>query len=193
MSNTHRLLPATIVLVAGCLIMAFSNLSADPPPNSQAGTVESLDVQYARAHFELAKLDLQRALDINRQSPRLLSERTIGNLRKQVEVDREKLTQVQQGADVNVHDVWVRAAEVGLEIALEDLDRRRAVFDQSPDDQSRFDLDRARAVVRVAKINLQRMKVEPGSAHTLSYLQWQIEELRNQVLDLEIKLEQSQR
>lgn len=193
MSNTRKLLSATIVLVAGCLIMAFSNLSADPPPNTQAGTVESLDVQYARAHFELAKLDLQRALDINRQSPRLLSERTIGNLRKQVEVDREKLTQVRQGADVNVHEVWVRSAEVGLEIALEDLDRKRAVFDESPDDQSRFELERAQAVVRVAKINLQRMKIEPGSAHTLSYLQWQIEELRNQVLDLEIKLEQSQR
>lgn len=176
------------------LWIGWPEVVADPPETAVAVVApESLDVQYARAHLELATLDLQRALDVNGQTPNLLSERTVQHLRKRVAIDRKRLEQNREDSQISVHEIYVRSAEATLEIAEEELARNEAVFRKSPDSRSDFDLRRAKAVTKVARLNLERMKTEAGPAHTLSYLQWQLEELRNRTVELEIRLEQSLR
>jgi hypothetical protein len=170
---------------------------ADPPatktPSIEPAAEESLDVRHARAHLELAKLDLRRAQEWNKRLPHLYSARTMDYLRKHVEIDREQLKQIvgRQYADVN--EIYVRGAKAAVELADADVQRKQVMFKLAPDDYNALELDRAIAVAKVAKLNYERTAAQKNSIHTLSNLQWQIEELRNQLLELQIRVEKSAR
>ena len=190
--NSLRL--AAIMMALAAVVAPLSMVNADPPttkPTSSESTAEeSLDIRFARAHLELAELDLRRALEWNKRMPGLFSDRTIAYLRKHVEIDGEQLSQSIAQQNPDVHEIYIRGAEAAVELADADVQRRQAIYKSFPDNFHALELDRAIAVAKVAKLCLERTVTKKSSTDTLSQLQWQVEELRNQLLEIQIKMEE---
>jgi hypothetical protein len=160
---------------------------------AHAAEEESLEIRYARAHLELAKLDLERAKAWNQRIPNVFSERTLDFLRKHVEIDQEQLKQAMRPDYVDIHEIYVRTAKAALDIAEADVARKAATYKKERDNYSGLELDRAMALAQAARLNLERTLNQGGSLQSISYLQWQIEELRNQILELHVKVEAASR
>ena len=201
-------LPAILI---GMGLLCFSGLSAvaDPPTvqSSEGTTVqssdrvaeqkatsnqeqeESLEVRYARAHLDLAKLDLKRAEYWNRQIPDVVSARTLDYLKKHVQIDAEQLRQTQQENYADVQQIYLAGAKAAVELAEADVARKQLSLKKTGGTYAALELDRAVAVLNVAKLNYERTASQQDSLQTISYLQWQLEELRNQILELQVKVE----
>lgn len=188
---------AVVILACSAATIFRSPAVADPPTtstsSSELAAEESLDVRHARAHLELATLDLRRAQAWNKRIPGVFSDRTMDYLRKHVEMDSEQLKQALGSPNADLHEIYIRGAEAAVELADDDTRRKEAIQKSFPDEYNALELDRAIAVAKVAKLNLERTVAQKNSMHTLSHLQWQIEELRNQLLELQVKFEKSAR
>ena len=189
----NRIHLAAVILACAVVTAPLSIVNADPPTTkptlSESAAEESLNIRHARAHLELAELDLRRALQWNKRIPDLFSDRTIAYLRKHVEIDGEQLSQSIAHQNPDAHEIYIRGAQAAVELADADVQRRQAIYKSFPDNFHALELDRAIAVAKVAKLSLERTVAKKGSIDTLSQLQWQVEELRNQLLELQIKME----
>jgi multidrug resistance efflux pump len=189
------------LLGAAYLLIAVGHTCADPPTATQTPeaskqeqsavpeTAESLDVRYARAHLELAKLDLRRAEYWNKQAPGVITERTLDYLRQHIRVDEAMLRHALNPASVDVHEIYVENAKVLSRLADDDVARKTKMYKEVGSEHLALELDRAIAWSNAAKINLERTTNERDSTDTIANLQWQIEELRNQILEVSIKFE----
>ena len=90
-----------------------------------------------------------------------------------------------------MHEIYIRGAKAAVELADADVQRKQVIFNSFPDEFHVLELDRSIAVAKVAKLSLERTATKKSSIDTLSQLQWQVEELRNQLLELQIKIEES--
>ena len=81
-------------------------------------------------------------------------------------------------------------AEAAVELADADVQRGQAIYKSFPDNFHALELDRAIAVAKIAKLCLERTVAKKSSTDTLSQLQWQVEELGNQLLEIQIKMEE---
>ena len=165
---------------------------ADQPTPANAGDEsqekESLNVRYARANLALAKLDLRRAMDMDNQIPNFYRISAMESLRRHVAIDQEQLKQAIQAPNGNFHDIFVRSAEASLKMAKADLRRKQKAREEMPDDASIYEEKRAEAIVEIAKLQLEITNDKESSQYSLMYLQWQIEELRNQLLELQLQV-----
>jgi len=164
----------------------------DPLPsgeNKASSETESLDVRYARAHLELARLDLLRALMIEQGQPNVLPKNVIENLDRHVVIDQEQLKQAALGGDGNMHEIYLRTAEHSVQAAETDLARKQASFKRMPTELGALDIKRAAAQVKLAKLHLEKTQKQQVSLSSLSYLQWQIDYLRNELLELRVRVE----
>ena len=188
--------PLTVALlgaVAGFVgMVGVSRSVADEPTQvltERSSDSESIDVRYARAHLELAKLDLRRAQAIADEFPTVDFSRSLEGLKRHVDVDEEQLTQAKKFPDSDLHQIHIRSAEVAVELAESDLQRKRKAHKILPTLWSAIDAERAAAVAEVAKLNLERTRAQEASLSSLRYLQWQIENLRNDLLELQVAFE----
>jgi hypothetical protein len=108
-----------------------------------------------------------------------------------IAIDEEQLKQASKAPAGSLHRIHVRGAEVALELAQADLQRKRLAFNKMPSTFDQLDVERAAAVAKVAMLNLERTKAQQASLSSLSYLQWQIETLRNDLLELRIRVEKN--
>lgn len=161
----------------------------DVEKKEPAGESESLDVRFARAHLVLAKADLKRALELNKRFPNSVPLAALENYRKHVAIDEELLQQALEGSDGHVHKIYMRAAEISEQIAKDDLSRKRKTLKDFPSEMSELDVERAEAVLAVAQLNRMRTAKQEASLSSLEYLQWQIEQLRHELLELRVRVE----
>jgi hypothetical protein len=117
----------------------------------------------------------------------------IDGVRKHVAIDEEQLRVALQGADGLVHQVYIRSAKVAVELAEADLQRKQAAYQTLASKFTSLEVDRAAAVLEVAKLHLEITEKKEASLSSLMYLQWQIEMLRNQVLELQVQMEAKSR
>jgi hypothetical protein len=172
-------------------VASMSIARGDDPvsPSAPQEATESLDVRYARAHLELAKLDLLRALAIEKRTPDVLPGIALENLDRHVAIDQEQLKQAALGGDGNLHEIYLRTAEHSVKTAEADLARKQASFKRMPTDLGALDVKRAAALVKLAKLHLEKTHKQEVSLSSLSYLQWQIDYLRNELLELRVRVE----
>ena len=186
---------------SACLILAAVALSvpatmADEPaasPSDQTEEQESLDVRYARAHLRLANLDLLRFLEVQKEHPGALPIEASADLKRHVAIDEEQLKQALKGPDADLHEIYMRSAKLAVELAKRDLQRKREAFEEFPNDEQAFAVKRAETVVELAQLQLQITLSKRSAMSSMMYLQWQIELLRNQVLELQIQLKSQSR
>lgn len=192
MSLSHRL--SWFGACALCVVCLFTltNLigqEVKEPPRSNAGKpVPSLEVRLAAAHLELAQTDLRTALELNKRFPNAIPGNAIENYRKHVLLDQEMLEQAKKGTDGHVHAIYRRAAEIARKNAEADLARKKSSYEEFPDEISSLSVSRAKAVLRVAQLNQEFTETQESSLSSLAYLQWQIEQLRNELLELRIQV-----
>jgi hypothetical protein len=188
-----RNLPAVLTLVFLVTALSISLWSAradQPKPEKTApesNDHESVKVRLARAHVELAKLDVRRVLEINQRVPNVFSAEFIEKLRLHVVIDEAHLEQCLKREDADLHEVCIRSAEAAVKIAEADLKRKRATYQRMPTDASALHVERAAVVAKIAKLNLERTQHLEDSESVLTHLQWQIDELQHQVLELQMR------
>lgn len=183
----------TAVFMIGIFAALPIAKAVDPPVAGDVSKKESMDVRYARAHLKLAQLDLRRVMEEHKRVPDLLPVTVIENLKRHVAIDETQLEQALKAPDGNLHEIYLRSAKVAVELAEADLKRKQKSYEQSPSTRSSLDVERAVAVVEVAKLHLEITEAKQSSLSSLMYLQWQIEVLRNQVLELQIQVQTGRR
>ena len=180
-----------VVFLGTALSISLWPAKADQPKldktASESNDNDSVEVRLARAYVELAKLDVQRALDANKQVPNVFSAEHIEKLRLHVVIDEEQLEQCLKGEDADPHQVCIRSAEAAAKIAEADSKGLRAAHKRMPTATSALRVERATLVASIAKLNLERIKRQENSESVLTHLQWQIDELRHQVLELQMR------
>jgi len=186
---THRL----SVFLVGVFVLTVATTNADQPTAAttadQNEDQESLSVRYARAHLTLANLDLQRAMDVDKRYPNILPAAALESLKRHVEIDRAQLKQAQEAPYGNFHDIYTRSAQNAVAMAEADLKRKREVFARMPDNTTKYDAERAEAVLEIAKLHHEVTDEKESSISSMMYLQWQIEMLRNQLLELQLQVQ----
>ncbi len=174
------------------LVSLFSLASAEQPTpaqvEDQSTEQESLDVRYARALLKLAKLDLNRFLAAQRRFPNLLPIEAGADLERHVAINEEQLKQAIKGSDGDTHQIYIRSALNAVENAEKDLKRKREVYKQFPTKTQAFAVQRAEAALELAELRLEITRTKQAEGYSMMYLQWQIEMLRNQVLELQLQV-----
>lgn len=173
-----------VALIAGGFVFCLSLLRADQPKADKPANDESLQVRYARAHLELARLDLRRVMELNKRVPHAVSAGTIDEFQRHVEIDEEQLKQYLKGNDADIHGIFVRRAEIEMELAEANVQRQREVHGEFRTASSQLELDRSLLVAQLAKLHLERARSFDVAKSMLWDMQWQIEDLRNEVAEL---------
>ena len=173
-----------VALIAGGFLLCLSLLRADPPQGEKPTNDESLQVRYARAHLELARLDLRRVTELNERVPNALPAGTVDEFQLHVELHEEQLKQYLRGEKADIHQVLVRRAQVEVELAEADVQRHRQAHAEFGTASSQLELERAELVANLAKLHLERVRSLDAAKSILLDMQWQIEDLRNEVIEL---------
>ena len=179
------------VLLSTMFAMSLWSAKADQPESDSAAATrvddESVEVRLARAHLELAKLDLRSALEGNKRIPNLYPAEYVEKLQLHVVIDEAELEQSLKGVEKDSHEVCIRSAEASVKIAEADLNGVRAYYQRIPTNANALAVERAEVVATISKLNLERTKHLEDSESVLIHLQWQIDQLRHQVLELEMR------
>ena len=180
-----------VVFLVTLLAMSLWTARADQPQSKGTevarGDTESVQVRLARAHVALARLDLRRVLDANERGQGVYSTEYVDKLRLHVAIDEAELQQCLKGEDKDPHQVCIRGAEAAVRIAEADLNGARAVQQRMSSNSNALVAERAEIVERIASLNLERMKQLEDSESALAHLQAQIDQLRHQVLELQLR------
>jgi hypothetical protein len=188
--RTLLIMSLVVGLILAGLSLSRSLDGADPQDLDSAslapvsGDQESIQVRCARAQLAIAKLDLLRYTEFDTQTPNMLPAGTIDRLRRHVEIDEEQLAQYLKGDPPDFQKIYLRAAESALKVAQTDEQRKRILHQRVNSIFSQRELERAELVMQLATLNLERMQNRNPEESALTQLQWQIEELRNQMLEL---------
>ena len=189
-----RKLPALVamVVVGTALSCSLWHAKADDPKpentTSASNDGESIEVRLARAHLDLASLNLRRAVDVNKRIPNVVPAAFIENLRLHVVIDEEQLKHCLNGEHIDSHEMCVRRAEAEVKIVEADVKRTSAIHRRMQTTTSKLDLERSTVMANIAKLNLERARDPEHSESTLTHLQWQIDELRHHVLELQMEI-----
>lgn len=190
MSVSHRL--SWFGACALCVVCLFTltdliGQEVKESPGSNAGKSEQpLEVRLAAAHLALAQADLRSALELNKRFPNAIPGNAVENYRKHVLLDQEMLEQAKKGTDGHIHAIYRRAAEIAMENAEADFARKQRLYEGFPDQLASLAFERAKAVLLVSQLNQEYTETQESSLSSLAYLQWQIEQLRNDLLELRI-------
>jgi hypothetical protein len=180
------------LLITGILaVSALSLASADQPQVTGNGSPasreqESLEVRYARAHAKIANLDYLRFLKARENFPESLPLAAGADLKRHVAIDEEQLKQAMKGPDADIHEIYIRSAKLGVELAKRDLQRKRKASQQFPGELQALAVQRAEAVAELAQLHLEVTLKKKAAISSMVYLKWQIDILRNQLLELQV-------
>lgn len=163
-------------------------LGAEPGTEPATGANESLEVRYARAYLQLSQADLQIAFEANEKFPGTYPEAAIEPLRRIVAIAEEQLKQALGESAHDLHSVHIRQADAAVAEAESDLQRTLAVSRRLPGLVGPTELRRAHLRVEVAKLALAKARAV-DSHNPSEHTQWQLEELRMEMLQLRSQVE----
>lgn len=171
-------------LLAVAMPVTLQMLSAGEPATKAAGKVdESLEVRYARAYLELAEANLDNAAAVNRKVPDAVPDSVISPLRQVVVIAEAQLQHALHKDSHDLHTVHVRQAEMAEQEAEQDLQRVLTINRSAAGVVSLGELQQARLRLRVAELGLEKAR-EVEDDDPLAHMQWQLEELRKEMLQL---------
>jgi hypothetical protein len=190
----RKLLIILPVISLGTLFCFFSYLGksgellASFSTNTQVEQ-ESTDVRLARAHVKLAKLEVERALEVNKRNANTYSAEYIELLKLHILIDEAELEQKLRAEQADEHEVCVKNAEATLKIAKSMLAAFQDVHKKAPSSSTKFDLEQASVNVEIAELELEQAKQleSHDTKAVLLHLQRQVERLRHQVMKLQVR------
>lgn len=189
--KTNLLKTVFFVAILVPLICPSSAWSQD-----EASDAVDVNLRYFQTKLELARHDLQSALNLNRRIPNLNTKLTMIRLRNQVKY-ATKLVEQAMTEDLDdlhidhLHMAHLRSVENDVAIAEQQLrwaeESNQKYLDTVGDD----DLRRLKISVRLARLGLERAKDPKLMTDPMYHFQWQIDRLRSEVLSLQIEFERN--
>lgn len=162
---------------------------AETPPQPAVETPEDLQVRYALARLTLAELDLERALAANRDTAGAIGGREIERLRNHIDVMEKRLEIARARPRTASRQAMVAAAEAARDNARGDLES--ALRAQGREDRSinNLAIERLRAKLELTEIRLELCRNPAYELSLLDEMQWSIDQLTDQVIDLRHQVE----
>jgi hypothetical protein len=187
-----------IVLLAG-VVLAFwqltpSRSAAEGRQDQPAGAEksrESVAVRYARAAANLARVALREAQETNRNAPHTFPETELNRLNQGVQVSEQRLKIALDASQRGFHQGNLLFAETAIKIAEVDYSKALKANEKVKGTVGATELERLKLTIETARLSLERLQAfgdDPASG--LAEAQWEIEQLRDEVLRLRNRVEQ---
>ena len=161
-------------------------VAATPPDASAA---HDLQVRYAQARLRLAELDLERAMAANAASKDSVGSREVQRLRTHVEMLKDQVAIAHSHPRTAARQAAAVAAEAACTDARADLEAALRANQRTPGTVSEINLERLRAKVELAEVRLAMCKSPDYELSLLAELEWNIEQLTDEVIDLRHRVE----
>lgn len=179
-----------VVTAAVCLAAASAFVaSADPPPPAASpelplDRVHGLQVRYTEARLRVAELTLQRAVAANVKFPDAIGERELQRLRNHVTMLRRQVEIARQHPRTAARQASIAAAEAALADVRGDLEAALRANARAAGSISDINIQRLRAKIDLAEIRLELCTNPDYELSLLAELEWNIEQLTDEVIDL---------
>lgn len=153
-----------------------------------------LQVRYAESRQRLAELNLERARRANQLSPMAVGPREVERLARHVELTRRQVEIARKNPRTTVKQTNRAAAEITVANARADLEAARKANDRTSGDiklaaVAELNVDRLEAVLEMAEIHLELLNRPNYVPSLIDEMQWHIDQLTNEVIDLRHRLE----
>lgn len=153
-----------------------------PPAND-------LQVRYAEARLRLAELDLEQAISVNEQAHGAIGDREMHRLRTHVAMLKRQVEIAREHPRTAARHASIAAAEAACADARGDLDAALRANQRTPGAVSDINVARLRAKVDVAEIRTALCASPEYELSLLAELEWNIEQLTDEVIDLRHRME----
>lgn len=154
--------------------------------NAHANEERRLAVLYAQKNLELARLNLENAVESNRRVARSVSSSDIEQLRQTVKVAEQNLKSVQGAAN----NPAVATAAANVQLAEDKLRKALTANQRVAGSVPPVEIRRLQLNLDLARITLARERAagtDPSSV--LADLQWELQALASQVADLQQRVD----
>ena len=160
---------------------------------SQDKSAEATDVnvRYFQANLELAKHDLQVASTANRRIPNMTSKLAMIRLQNQVKYAAKLLEQSMTKDVDDLHMAHLQTVENDLTLAERQLKWAEEVSQKHSGSVRDDQLARLRLSAELARLAFKRAKDSKITADPITHVQWQIDRLRSEVLNLQVEFERN--
>lgn len=152
-----------------------------------------LQVRYAEQRLELAKLNLERAEQANRLIDRAVGQREIHRLSNHVDLTKRQLAIAKENPRTTAKQTNLASAEIAVANARGDLatalkaNKRTTAVKAAA--VSKVNIARLQTILTMAEIRLEMVKRPDYVPSMIDEMQWHIDQLTNEVIDLRHQLE----
>lgn len=154
-----------------------------------AEKARDLDLRYSEAMLGLARLELQRAMGINRQIPGTFTKTAIEALEQSVIVCEAQVEALKENKRI---PLYLIAAEANAKAARQSLQRVLAINQQNPGTITPIEVERLRLTAELANLALEKARtIKPQNE--AQFLQWQLDQLREDLFQLRNRVAQLSR
>ena len=150
---------------------------------------EPVSVRYARASLELARIELQKHLEQEKKAPRIIPAIVIERTRMNVKVAETQLEQALQPATGGTIHVQVRYAEERAKIAELEYEQAKKARLHNPNAVLELEVERLGLVAETARLRLAMWRDPVYLPSLLDQMQWQLDRLSEEIIDLNKRLE----
>ncbi|MAX37023.1 hypothetical protein [Gimesia sp.] len=185
-SKSRRSILVPILLLAFILAITpvpFA-MSLDAAPAN-----EGVDIRFFQKKLELAKHDLKTAVKANQRVPNLTSKLMMIRLQNQVDYMETLLKRATAKTDHDLHTTHLQNVENDVTLAEQQLVWAKDVNQHQEGLVSDDEVKRLQLSVDLARLALERAKQPKIKADPLHHLQWQIDRLRSELLNLQVEFE----
>lgn len=188
------LITLTLFGIVSAAVFTTSHSAAQQVPDKKQTVDQDRDVRYARLCLKRAQAELQKVLTANEKlGTNMYPVSLVERLRENVKIAEEGVEQAllaKQGEEHQPHKVHIREAEAAVKIAELNLQQALEINKRKSGSYGADDLERLRLAVEIAQLRLE-MANDPAVVDSpVAHLQWQVEQLRDEVLELRLRVEQ---
>lgn len=184
-SRVRAWLLAIFVVGIISLVAASEAMSQEPAHNEHAAS--DIDARYYEKKLELAKHDLQTALASNRRIPNMNSKLSILRLENQVAYATKLVEQSGKHTDHDLHTIHLQSVKNDVILAEEQLAWAKKASGYLREDQ----IERLELSAQLARLALERAEQPEITADPMQHVQWQIDRLRSELLNLQVEFERT--
>jgi hypothetical protein len=169
-------------------IMATTTIAQPSDEETPAAdTAEEVTTRLARVYLDLARIELQLALEANELLEGTYSAPAVQRLRNNVTY-AETLLQEQLG-EVPEHESQLRDLEGSVQLAEARLKSALSVRERLPESIRDTEIQRLRLLVDVARLALERARQMDESSSPHDRLRWRMEQFRYEIRRLQVDLD----
>lgn len=170
-------------------VTAAESPSAIEPADPTLDRVHALQLRATEARLRVAELDLRRAVAANETFPNAIGDREIHRLKNHVALLRRQVEIARAHPRTAARQASIAAAEVACDEARADLDAAERANRRSAGSVSAMNMERLRAKLELADIRLELCRNPEYELSLLAELEWNVEQLTDEVIDLRHRIE----